>query len=395
MLCLCTDAITLGVVNEQATQTSTSAEKVVAWVADVGTTMQKNQNEKDVDRKHLEDLLKNVPEVTEPDISVWLPFYRAVLLVMTRDEVEFRQVEADLQKSGTLEPELLSYELTFEGALDETSTKKRIAAWDLYGEYIPLSYLGSGRDDRMSPARMIVNPPLPSIPKTSGLSDTLVKVGDLYAKCGLLREATNSYIESIYAESVHKPNPSCAPRWTKIAEWEMEMGQTQLAIRAYLKAAYNDPDSASESSEGITKVLAANAPENKPEGQQPKLDKETALAIAALYCESNLHPLALQVLTQAQKDTDGDFTTQRAEIEKEWTKIVEPHKQVRGDNCVILGAKVIDVKDWAAVHINRPFDTFWKPQPAKDEKPATPSEDAPSPENSATPPASDTGDAQP
>jgi WD40 repeat protein/tetratricopeptide (TPR) repeat protein len=329
------------------------ATKFAAWCAELGTVMPRKWNGSPM-KEEIEHLGKTIPTVNDPYMSACLPFYRAALLAINGDEAAFREIEKNLQEAGTFEPELLFYELQVFDGSDAETLNKRLTAWDSYGEYVPLSLYGSDRDDRIAPAGL-VDPPPPSVPKLEGLSERLAKVGDLYAKAGLLREAVDSYIESIYAEYPVKPEPKCALRWAKIAEWEMTMGRPQLAVRAYLKA-------------------LGMKPENPAEIQRRPLDAESAAAVAALYRQMNLHPLALQALASAEKQTGADFTAQRKEIADEWAKIVEIHAKIRGDKCVILGTKAADVKDWTSIHINRPSETFWKPfkPPQEEEEPAEP-----------------------
>src|SRR3972149_5300904 len=82
--------------------------------------------------------------------------------------------------------------------------------------------------------------------------------------------------------------------------------------------------------------------------------------VAEPYRQCNLHPLALRVLSEAQVGSETELSKQRQAIEKEWLGIVEKHQRVRGQKCMLLGLKAIEVKSWADAKILRPSDTFWK-----------------------------------
>jgi tetratricopeptide (TPR) repeat protein len=264
----------------------------------------------------------------------------------------------------------------------------RIKAWNEHGRIVPISSMGSSRDSRLSgPVFVKIDPPPPSVPLNSifitnddkkeipsilpgtyNIQDVLATIGDLYESSGFIEEALNVYLEAFYA-MLFSDNPSQRGRlWLKIAEIEKKNGNKEWAVQAYLKAAHNWHEYAGESKKGIAIALAGDGLQEVV-STTPKLQKGTAISIAALYRKLNLHPLALAALEKSEQDTDEKLAEEKKEILEEWNEILEKLRQyyrlarlseAKEVDFYVLGQKVSEVKDWAKISILRPTDTFWK-----------------------------------
>ena len=186
----------------------------------------------------------------------------------------------------------------------------------------------------------------------------------MYAHSGLHEQAVDSYIESVYAIPSVSQDAN-GRTWLAVGKVETQLGQSQLAIRAYLQAAYSAPDLSDQACNGLAQVFKEKASKSM-ERTRGELTAKTALKIADLYRQHNVHPLALRVLSESHIRSDAEVSKQRLAIEKEWLGVVNTHKQQQqqlgGGELVLLGVKASDVKSWADVHILRPSDTYWKPR---------------------------------
>jgi tetratricopeptide (TPR) repeat protein len=303
-----------------------------------------------------------------------LPFYRCETLVrMNKRDEAARIAKAQIDR-GLGKPDLLAFLL-----MASSSVEERNRVWDEQGKLLPLSHFGHSRDGTLSSGQKMVNPGPPQVPKmdvyisatnervvpaiTPGNQDlpgVLAAIGELYEKAGFAEDALNTYLEASYATGILSGPRLMGRLWLKIADVEKNRGDKKLALRAYFKAADTWHDYAAQAKEGAVAALGESLPPEKPTTAEPKLKKDTALTIAALYEAMNLHPMSLAVLVRCEKDTGEDLSTEKARILDEWKQIVEKVAFAMMGDCCILGQKVSEVKDWSRISIPRPTDTFWK-----------------------------------
>ena len=293
--------------------------------------------------------------------NIW--FYQAECMYLSGDLLQVKQIINQQSEKGVNNPELLLLKLWLAGGGNE-KVAERITILKELGRILPLSIHGRDRDNRLSPYPVgKINPPLPFIPYTARLEPALREIGAVYEKAGLIEEALNVYLESCYCSFAPSDEKGRSEIWLKIAKIEKKRRHKNLAVQAYLKAAYTCPwrDYHKTAAMGINDIVNIDVLEPEPE-QQLVLDGANALRIAKLYQKVNLHPLALSVLIKAETENNIDLRNEKEVIEEEWQKLIDRHIQVRGLNCFILGQNVSEVDDWAKITILRPRDTFWKPK---------------------------------
>jgi len=210
-------------------------------------------------------------------------------------------------------------------------------------------------------------PSIPGIPYSLNMKsqfEGFFQIGELFESMGFYRKAIDSYVEA-YDRSCKKNYNTEIDRcdlWMKIGELESREGQKVLAYRAFLKAAYLDPDKKiiDKAADYIADLMDDKAPP-KHDIPTPIYDKDKVLKIAEIYRQMNLHPLGLALLRETEKATGVSFKEKEETMRAEWQKIMDSYSESYGPNCMILGNYRNDIKDWADAPILRPSDTFWKP----------------------------------
>jgi hypothetical protein len=146
----------------------------------------------------LAEMGRQIRETQGPDLGNALIYYRAVQAWLASEDGTFSDEVQKASKASVFQPDLLLYKVFLIGEGDGSKAARRIEAWDEYGRIVPISQYGQDRADRLAPAGL-VDPPLPPVPKLAGLEDRLVKIGDLYANCGLCEQSVDAYVESVFA----------------------------------------------------------------------------------------------------------------------------------------------------------------------------------------------------
>ena len=239
---------------------------------------------------------RHVRETRGPDLGNALIYYRAVHAWLALDEKAFADEEQKSKGAGVFLPDLLLYKVSFCAGLLADDTAKRGAAWQEYGRICPISAEGQGRDASFAPMRSFPNPPLPFVPELGGNEDRLVTIGDLYAGRGLYERAVDSYVESVFS-TPRLSETNKGSTWLTVGKIETQLGQPQLALRAYLQAVYESPDLYGRVRKGIADVFRTK-PSARKEPARGELTVEAAMKIAELYRQCNVHPFALRVLSE-------------------------------------------------------------------------------------------------
>jgi tetratricopeptide (TPR) repeat protein len=325
----------------------------------------------------LPELYKALSATQNKMVEADLPFYRGECLILMEEPNKASAIARDQLAEGHNTPDFLLLNMR-----SDSTVKGRGDAKLELGRILPISVSGMDRDNRLGgPTKGMVDPGPPSVPRgsiivddadksrlpaikpgTYNLQDALSAIADIYMSAGFAEDALNTYLEAFYAMPF-SDQPSLRGRiWLHVADLEKTRGNKELAIRAYLKAAYNWPKYAEQAKKGVAEVLSQNEPQ---ESQKPKpiLRKDAAVAIATLYQKLNLHPLALVVLERSEQDTGQSLSDEKTEILKKWQTLLvglERSKHDRGQDSYIFGYRASEVKDWAKIKILRPTDTFWK-----------------------------------
>jgi len=317
------------------------------------------QNDANLLKTRVPELYKTLLARRAPILEESLWLYRVECLMhLGKDEDARPIVEKQLEK-GTDKPDFLVLQLRFVGGDSET-LEDRIRIWNEHGRIVPLSLWGRGRDSRLGGRTWAkVNPPPPSVPKTSDIQVILAEVAELYEQEGYLGEALNVYLETFYTGFPFATRAARARLWVKAAEIERTRGNKELAVRAYLRAVRVWHGYAKDAEKGIRETLVEGKPAKTIDGKA-RLPKDVAIRIASLYRKLNLHPMALAALERAEKSRGADLTAEKQAIQNEWDDILHRITRVRGPDCYVLGQKVSQVKDWATIPILRPTETFWK-----------------------------------
>jgi hypothetical protein len=353
-------------------------QNTVRWVSEVGV-LAGYAYSGDAYTKGVSELTTraNKLEETAPakrgqrELDSALMMYVLEVKLLVGDTAGFAKLKEETVATAVLGPEVLALENMFSVVILRYSAPERGQVRNELGTVLPVSSWGSGLDSVKAPELGFVDPPLADVSYTRGMPYRLEKVADLYGDAGLKREEVNSLLESIYSAPVPIHRPESTGLWMRIAKLEESMGERLLAVRGYLSAAHNDPARESEVVDALVRILAKEWKARKEvDVRKGSLSLEAALKVADLYRQSNLHPMALRVLAGFDLEPEGPEAKVRDEIAQEWAGIVRRHRLIRGPKCVILGQKVDEVKDWAAVKIPRPSDLFWKPQSGTTTKPA-------------------------
>jgi hypothetical protein len=348
-----------------------TARKTVSWVKNVGVIVGDMFSKGGFRRNQTRALEESDPTDHWPEeLQPAFAMYRCELKILSGDTPGYRTAKRRMLDSDVVAPDVIDLEYVFRADLWESVQDRRDVTLDS-GRFRPLSWAGTRRDFIVGPFAGAIDPPLVDIPQTLGLSNRLRKVAEVYRESAPTRELIDSLLEALYAEPVIIHRPQFREPWLRIATYEEQMGERLLAVRAYLNAVHNDPACEDEVATALARLISKDwrAPKHTSP-LKPALSLENALEIADLYRQSNLHPMALRVLAGFDLEPEGPEAKVRDEIAQEWAGIVRRHRLVRGPTCVILGQKVDDVQDWAAVKIPRPSDLFWKPQSGTTTKPA-------------------------
>ena len=345
---------------ESISEEESIAEDSIAAVVDAlgELSLLEWQNDANLLKTRMPKLYKRL-SVEYPPImeeSLWL--YRAQCLMHLSRKEEARKITQIQLAKGTDKPDFLLLELRFVGG-DRQTLEDRITIWNELGRIVPLSLWGNGRDARMRPAFAKPNPPVPSVPETYDIQGILAEIARSYEEQDLIRDALNVYLETLYGGPLSGNQEQRGELWLKVAEIERRQGNKELAVRAYLRAVGTWYKLAENAKEGIEQTLTETEPP-KTTDARPILKEDTAIEIATLYRKLNLHPLALAVLKECERDTGADLTTEKQATRAEWEQILDKITQVRGPDCYVLGHKVSEVQDWSSIRILRPTDTFWK-----------------------------------
>jgi tetratricopeptide (TPR) repeat protein len=334
----------------------------VEWVAEEGALLKRSFGREGIDGKEARRLAERVPKMEKDSVvSAALDVFRAKAVFLDGDAPAYGRLKQRLRDATALSPELLQVEETLGS---EGTGAERRHRWDELGRLLPLTKYRYSMD-RRSGEGALVDPPLPEMPE-GPVSANCEKIGEIYAGSGLLREAVDALLESVYDTRARQPDPGYADRWYRIGTYEEEMGEQLLAARAYLNAVHNDPTRKAEITGALMRAVSGKPRSGQEVGRAvSRLPVEKALEIARLYAQCNLHPRALELLSKYEMTADSAEGRIREEIREEWiSKIVKLYRLVKGPDCVLLGRRVDAVKDWATVKIPRPSDLFWKPQGA-------------------------------
>ena len=229
------------------------------------------------------------------------------------------------------------------------------------GRILPLSEHGRTRNGLLQSAygerrtrRSISGMPLP-VPNIDQ-PEILLKIGGLYEQEGMRTEAVDAYLSAIH---VWPSDREDADLWLRIAGLELESGHPELALRAFLRAAWVDDNHLDDCAHGVSGCLHWKGPHRG--AQTGRMDSEVRLKVARLYGEYRAHPVAFHVLTRAQNPNDQGVTVTRRALQESWDKIVTEMFRRHGENVFLYGYRAKEVTDWAEVVILRPHDTFWRP----------------------------------
>jgi tetratricopeptide (TPR) repeat protein len=334
----------------------------VEWVGEQGLLLQRSFDGRRIDEQEARRLAARSPEARRNSVlSAALDTFRAKSAFLEGDTATYGRLKENLIGSGALSPELLQIEETLGRG---SSPAERGEIWKGLGRLLPLSHYRYSMDMRSGEGGL-VDPPLPRVPE-GPVNANCDKIGEIYAASGLLREAVDALLESLYDLRLRRPDARYADAWRKIGGYEEEMGEKVLAARAYFNVVHNDPSKKEVIVMALKRVLSGQGKGVRGGAAEVRfLELEKALAVSQLYRECNLHPRALELLSKYAFADDSAAAKARDEIKQEWmAKIVNLHRLVKGPDCVLLGCRVDDVQDWAAVKIPRPSDLFWKPQGA-------------------------------
>ena len=249
------------------------------------------------------------------------------------------------------------------------------------GQLLPLTRWGRSHSARLTregldpsrPSRVhMVDPPAPDIPFPE--TYYMAPIAELMEEMGVWREASDVWIETAY--NVLTPDDwyrEGAKFWLRVARIEQSLGESALAVRAYLRVAHYDHSLREEAETGLRACLAEKP--LKGDVAPLKLDARKLERIADLYCKQNMHPVAMQLLRRAGEQIDVDFTDRIEAISAEWRKVLNARVQrgVYGPDAVYYsyGQTIAKDIDWLAVRFARPSDSFWKPSKAAEEAPPT------------------------
>jgi hypothetical protein len=345
--------------------------KAAGEVIDVLAALQSRGRSADPNK--LKNLYAALSIARPPVIEENLTFYRCEVLARM-DKRDEAMKTAKAQLDGTLgQPDLLPFLKT--GSADREASRR---VDDELGRLLPLSLWGSSRDHNRSPAYGFIDPTPPRIPRPfvvlsnsdqeavsamkpgqHDLQSVLAAIGELYEKAGFTTDALNTYLEAVYALTLPDDPRMVGQLWLKIGGIEKNRGNARLALRAYLRAVYVWNEYAEQAKQGAMGALKGDLPPDKPT-QAPKLRKDVAVPIAALYAKLNLHPMGLAVLIRCEKDTGADLAGEKTRVLDEWKKVLSRLPWEEGEDYYVLGQKASEVKDWATMSIPRPMDTFWK-----------------------------------
>lgn len=312
------------------------------------------------DLKAPEDLYLELEKISKEtsiaDIDEILLYYLATCEIKLGNKEKAEAIIADGIKKNIDIPDLMILEINLIGDSREGS-ESRIKVWDELGRILPLSIYGRDRDNRYGEPRIKSNPPLPKIPKTSR-PESIEKIGKIFEGMGFLRQAIDSYLESIYMGGLDEINKG--KLWLKVGNLEYLMAEKKLAVRAYIRALYTSPQLDVPVAEGLMKCFALKD-DFKKETIIMTPDAKKIVEIAELYRELNIHPLAMKLFADVKDIIDADFSKEKEQLNSEWGKLLEKMIYVVGPNCHIYGQDISKVQDWSKVKIPRPSDTFWQP----------------------------------
>ncbi|MBI3945481.1 MAG: hypothetical protein HY321_06165 [Armatimonadetes bacterium] len=264
--------------------------------------------------------------------------------------------------------------LLLKGATPEGRSQQSATRLEL-GRILPLTY-GRDLDSVLSapvfPPDLKLRPEshhdiiIPRMPWLSA-EKTLVEIGDLYWQMGLRRDAMNSYVEVCYGGSPSEP----AKHWLRIAALEAEMGETELAVRAYLRALFLGARTEDAVVNGLEACLDPARPALVP-APPVTPDADALRRMCAAYARIHLHPLGLALIRRAKQEWGIDLSAIEPRIREELEQNLDVVRRARKLEAFgsphrphYYGQEIATVKDWATIVILRPSDTYWKPAASK------------------------------
>jgi len=280
--------------------------------------------------------------------------YQAEAMAMAGQRKEANKLLARVTSAAD-KPEVLLVRLQLIASEDvREEGRQRQAISDELGKLFPISVWGTDRDVRLSGGVSKTNPPVIEVPKLAALP-SLVDVAKRFELIGKHEDAIDAYLVAIYGRAVGRTGVDVGQLWLNIAAFERNRGHIPLAIRAYLHASAASKDTMEAAMNDISKRDATSKPTESASASVPDV-KGALQYIMSSYCKMNMHPLAIRLAAEAQKD-GIDMGADGKSIVEEWEAIVKNHESHQQK--YVLGLKRSDIRDWSKAQINRPTTAFW------------------------------------
>jgi tetratricopeptide (TPR) repeat protein len=293
-------------------------------------------------------LAKLSPKVPR-DLRFALHYHEAKALALSGQREKALALLQSSRKLPPLLPESLWLEIQLsykEG--DQKSNKRRWEIEEMLGKILPLSTWGRRRDMNLAEkqareGKKLIRDRVNGILIPSSKKENLVRVAILYREMGFFEEAALAFREAIYEFCFQPPgfpeitstswiSPETSEMWLQVAQGDALSGKKAWAIQAVLLAVVAAPENLSKATQILKNILTGNIERGQIKPVQSKL-----LEIVGLYRESNLHPLALKALDQAQLLTKQSLDQEIKKIETEWSQRIRQYVKGEGsDNIAFL-----------------------------------------------------------